>query len=54
MTEEEIKDLRLMLEMISKDLARLGDDVRQLSECFRPLQLAKKEVNNEAALEYKR
>ena len=31
MDKEQIKDIRLMLDMISKDLARLADDVKCLS-----------------------
>ena len=31
MNDEQLKDIRLMLDMISKDLSRLSDDVKCLS-----------------------
>ena len=40
MTEEEVKDLRLMLDMISKDFRRLGEDMKALSDYLKPLQIS--------------
>lgn len=37
MTPEEYKDLRLMLEMLTKDLKRLGDDLKYLAQYMEPL-----------------
>jgi len=34
--DEQLKDIRLMLDMISKDLSRLSDDVKCLSEYLKP------------------
>ena len=42
MNEEQLKDIRLMLDMISKDLSRLSDDVKCLSEFLDP-KLSKEE-----------
>lgn len=36
MTDEQIKDIRLMCDMISKDLARLAEDVKYLGEYLNP------------------
>ena len=36
MTEEQNKDVRLMLDMIAKDLKRLSDDVKCLSQFLDP------------------
>ena len=43
MNDEQIKDIRLMLDMISKDLKRLSDDTKCLSQFLDP-ELSKKEV----------
>lgn len=39
MTGENIKDLRLMLDMVSKDFQRLSDDMKALGDYLRPLQV---------------
>ena len=39
MTGENIKDLRLMLDMVSKDYQRLADDMKALSDYIRPFQV---------------
>ena len=39
MTGENVKDLRLMLDMVSKDFQRLSDDMKALSDYLRPLQV---------------
>ena len=44
MNEEQIKDIRLMLDMISKDLKRLSDDVKYLGEYLKPQE--EKDVEN--------
>ena len=36
MSEEQLKDIRLMLDMIAKDLKRLSDDFKCLSEFLNP------------------
>lgn len=41
MTGENIKDIRLMCELISKDYQRLSDDMKALSEFLLPLQKEK-------------
>lgn len=48
MTGEQIKDIRLMLELISKDYHRLADDMKCLGECLEPLQkeMEKRDVEN--------
>ena len=38
MTSEKIKDIRLMLELISKDYERLSTDMKVLSEFLMPIQ----------------
>jgi hypothetical protein len=42
MNEEQLKDIRLMLDMIAKDLKRLSDDCKCLSEFLNP-NLSKEE-----------
>ena len=37
MTKEQNKDIRLMLDMIAKDLSRLSDDVKYLAVYLEPL-----------------
>ena len=39
MTGENVKDLRLMIEAVSKDYQRLADDTKVLSDYLRPLQV---------------
>ena len=46
MTSENIKDIRLMLDMITKDLHRLADDVNCLGTCLEPLQKELTDVGN--------
>lgn len=36
---ENVKDLRLMVDMVSKDFQRLSDDMKALSDYLRPLQM---------------
>lgn len=43
MTSENIKDIRLMVELVSKDYQRLATDMKTLSEFLLPLQ---KEIEN--------
>ena len=40
MTGENIKDLRLLCEMIAKDYKRLGDDMKALSDYLMPIQVS--------------
>ena len=42
MNEEQLKDIRLMLDMIAKDLKRLSDDCKCLSQFLDPV-LSKEE-----------
>lgn len=44
MNEEQLKDIRLMLDMIAKDLKRLSDDVKCLSQF---MEVAAKEEEKE-------
>ena len=37
MKSEDIKDLRLMMDMLYKDLSRLATDVKALGDCLQPL-----------------
>ena len=37
MKSEDIKDLRLMIDMLYKDLSRLATDVKALGDCLQPL-----------------
>ena len=37
MKSEDIKDLRLMMDMLYKDLSRLATDVKTLGDCLQPL-----------------
>ena len=46
MTGEEVKDIRLMIELISKDYQRLASDMKTLSEFLLPLQKEKANVGN--------
>ena len=46
MTGEEVKDIRLMIELISKDYQRLASDMKTLSEFLLPLQKEKTDVGN--------
>jgi hypothetical protein len=39
MTGENVKDLRLMLDMVSKDFKRLSDDIKVLGDYLKPLQV---------------
>ena len=39
MTGENIKDLRLMLDMVSKDYQRLADDMKALADYMKPFQV---------------
>ena len=41
MTSENVKDIRLMLELISKDYQRLASDMKALNEFLLPLQKEK-------------
>jgi len=43
MTEEQTKDIRLMLDMISKDLERLAKDIKCLSDFINPAVYEKEE-----------
>lgn len=40
MTGENVKDLRLLCEMMSKDYKRLGEDMKALSEYLIPVQVS--------------
>ena len=44
--EEPFKDIRLCLDLIVKDLRRLSDDVKCLSEFLKPLE----KENNDASV----
>lgn len=46
MTSENIKDIRLMCELIAKDYERLSKDMKTLSEFLLPLQKEKENVGN--------
>ena len=46
MTSENVKDVRLMLELISKDYQRLASDMKTLSEFLLPLQKEKENAEN--------
>lgn len=46
MTGEQVKDIRLMIELISKDYQRLATDMKILSEFLLPLQKEKENVGN--------
>ncbi len=39
MTGENVKDLRLMIEMVSKDFLRLSTDMKALADYLRPMQM---------------
>lgn len=47
MTSENIKDVRLMLELVSKDYQRLAADMKALGEFLLPLQKEKENVEME-------
>ena len=36
LNEEQLKDIRLMIELLAKDYIRLSDDLKYLSEYLRP------------------
>ena len=46
MTSENIKDIRLMCELIAKDYERLSRDMRALGDYLLPLQREKENVEN--------
>lgn len=43
MSDENIKDIRLMFEMLSKDYQRLASDMKAMGEYLRPIELSLKE-----------
>lgn len=47
MTSENVKDIRLMIELISKDYQRLAADMKTLSEFLLPLQKEKENVEQQ-------
>lgn len=50
-TYEEIKDIRLMLDHISKDYLRLSKDMKILSDTLRPI-MVKLQIQEEANVEH--
>lgn len=39
MTDENVRDIRMMIEMVSKDFLRLSTDMKALADYLRPMQI---------------